>query len=123
MQARRDKQADNDTPADFLDCDTCPVPERPALRCGWLSESRHSSGGDPYPEASVCPGYLVRLPEVIEAARALSWQKRGGLVPLYGNRALPPAATDALDVLEGARNEAEAARFREMAREREQDRG
>jgi len=53
------------------------------------------------------------MPEVIEAARALSWQRRGGLIPLYGNRQLPSVFTEAVDILESARNEVEARTDRE----------
>ncbi len=95
-------------PDDFLDCDRCPdTLARRALGCGWLPESERVASDRPFPEASVCPGYTTRLPEVMEAARAMSWTKRGGLVPLYGNERLPPVAIDAIDVLEGACNEAE----------------
>jgi hypothetical protein len=121
VQARRSKQTDHDLPGDFLDCDTCTdALTRRCFGCGWLPESEWLAGDRPFPEASVCPGYSTRLPEVIEAARALSWQKRGGLLPLYGNRRLPDVAADAMDILEGARNEAEAAHYREMRQEREQ---
>lgn len=64
-------------------------------------------GMRPFPEASVCPGYTASLPEVLEAARALAWAKRGGLAPLYGQGDLPPVAADAIDVLDAAASKVE----------------
>jgi hypothetical protein len=81
--------------------------ERSCLGCGFIAESKRTPGMRPFPEASVCPGYAARLPEVAEAARALSWSKRGGLVPLYGNRELPQCALDAVDILDAAASKVE----------------
>lgn len=67
----------------------------------------------PFAEASVCPGYTSSMPEVFEAARAMSWTKRGGLAPLYGNGELPPAATEAIDILESAAGQVERRILRE----------
>lgn len=75
--------------------------------------SQHIAGDRPFPEATVCPGYTTRLPEVFEAARALVWTKRGGLVPLYGSTQLPPAAVNAIDFLDSRCNEVEARTMRE----------
>ena len=66
----------------------------------------------PFPESTVCPGYSVRLPEVSEAARAFSWSKRGGLVPLYGARELPRCAVDAIDILDSSASAVERAAIR-----------
>jgi hypothetical protein len=111
VQARRDQQIKDGIPPDFLDCDACLVTtteqERACLGCGFLPKEGWLLGDRPFPEASVCPGYSTRIPEVYEAARALSWSKRGGLVPLYGVRKLPPAAVDAIDILEGAASKVE----------------
>lgn len=71
-----------------------------------MPESQRTPGDRPF-DSTVCPGYAARLPEVAEAARALSWSKRGSLVPLYGNRELPPVATEAVDVLDGAASKVE----------------
>lgn len=123
MQARRTKQVDDGAPGDFLDCDTClgeyPLETRRCFHCGWLREDEWLTGDRPFPEASVCPGYSTRLPEVAEAARALSWSKRGGLAPVYGVRKLPQVAIDAIDIIEVARSEVEAKHYRELRRERE----
>jgi len=106
-------------PGDFLDCETCTDPHtRRCLGCGFLPSTQHLAGDRPFPEATVCPGYLVRLPEVVEAARARSWTKRGGLTPLYGSKKLPMVALDAIDILESAANEQEARSFRERQEER-----
>jgi hypothetical protein len=110
---------DKGVPGDFLDCDTCPKPERRMLGCGWLRASDHLAGDRPFPEASVCPGYTTRFPEVQEAARALIWAKRGGVAPLYGSGQLPSVLIDAIDILDSARNDVEAETYREMRRDRE----
>lgn len=121
VQTRRTKQQDSGSAADFLDCDACmdnlTEHDRRCLGCGFLPESKHHAGDRPFPEASVCPGYLVRLPEVTEAARALVWSKRGGVEPLYGRGRLPQALVDCVDVLDGARNDVEARTFRERQEE------
>lgn len=120
LQARRDDDIKDGLPPTFLDCDSCLVTatetERASLHCGYLPASEHLDGLRPYPECSVCPGYSIRLPEVYEAARALSWSKRGGLVPLYGARELPGCAVDAIDILDAAAGKAERDAIR---RERE----
>lgn len=82
------------------------------MRCGFVPPEEHQTGLVAFPECEVCPGYSSRLPEVIEAARALSWSKRGGVTPLYGSRELPACAVDAIDVLEGAANKVERATLR-----------
>ena len=111
---------------DFLDCDACQtnftLTERRCFGCGWLPPGEHIAGDRPYPEASVCPGYTTRMPEVCEAARARSWAGRGGLVPLYGSRPLPQVALDAIDMLENAINEVEARTYRERRAEAEAQR-
>lgn len=103
----------------FLDCESCLVTAteetRACLHCGFLPQRQWLEGDRPYPEASVCPGYSIRLPEVLEAARALAWSKRGGLVPLYGVRRLPPAAVDAIDILDGAASKVERELMRKAA--------
>jgi hypothetical protein len=80
---------------------------RACLGCGFLERSKHLAGERPFPEAEVCPGYSTRLPEVLEASRALAWSNRGGIVPLYGNRELPPAFLDAVDCLGAAASKVE----------------
>jgi hypothetical protein len=117
LQARRDKQTEDGIPPDFLDCESCLVAateqERRCLGCGLMPKHLHLPGMRPFSEASVCPGYSASMPEVYEAARAMSWSKRGGLVPLYGAVELPPVATEAIDVLEGAANTVERRILRE----------
>lgn len=87
------------------------------MGCGFLPESARRPGLRPFPEATVCPGYSTRLPEVYEAARALHWAKRGGLGPVYGQGQLPQAALDAIDILDGAANELERETYRKQREE------
>jgi hypothetical protein len=123
VQARRSEQADKGLVSDFLDCEPCQqnftLLDRRCLGCGWIPESDRLSGDRPFPESDVCPGYLVRQPEVVEAARARSWTSRGGLVPVYGSVQLPRAALDAIDTLEGSVQDVEAKFVRERRQKSE----
>ncbi len=83
------------------------------MHCGFIVPAKRLAGLRPFDEAAVCPGYTTRLPEVFEAARALSWTKRGGLGSLYGEGALPPCAVEAIDVLESSANTVERRVLRE----------
>ncbi len=83
---------------------------RATLGCGYLPEE--ARGPDPLrapegpqqpadgPADRVCAGYLVSLPEVLEAGRALSWRKEGQLKDYYDGAALTTALKDAIDVLD-----------------------
>jgi DNA-binding LytR/AlgR family response regulator len=59
---------------------------------------------------------------VAEAQRARSWSQRGGLVPLYGHRQLPPVALEAIDLLEAWANQVDIRTARERQRELTRDR-
>lgn len=101
-----------------MDCTQCKErlgrQERAAIRCGWIPQSQHLSGLRPFPEAETCPGYSIGLPEVSEAARLLGWANRGCLSSYVAGE-LPPAAADAVDILNSAVKEAEAAIIRESS--------
>jgi hypothetical protein len=61
----------------------------------------------PIESPAVCPGYLVTMPQVLEAARALAW--KDSLQVRYEGIAPTGLLMDAIDVMQGAMNEVEAA--------------
>lgn len=67
----------------------------------------------PIPEADICPGYTIQLPEVMEAARAFAWRESGSLSSVYSGR-LPPYAIDCIDILSGAVRGAEREAIRNV---------
>ena len=63
--------------------------------------------GWPDKPTDICPGYLVQLPQVIEAARASSWRREGALSQFYGDRPLTEIAINAIDAIAGASRQVE----------------
>lgn len=63
-------------------------------------------------EDIVCPGWLVRLPEVLEGAHAYSVRKDGAIEQYYPN--LENAVLEAADVVALAVSEYEAEQLRKM---------
>lgn len=132
MQAKRDEIADKSDAAagianGFLDCHTCQHGgpsslaltdfERATYNCGWLPKSkRRPTRVRPFPEAPVCPGYLIGQPEVYEAARALGWKRDGSLRDHY-DEPLTPAVRDCIDILDSACKEVEREYMRKQKRE------
>ncbi len=47
----------------------------------------------------MCVGYTTTLPEVLEAARALSWRQDGHLTDLYDGEPVTPQLRDSMDVV------------------------
>lgn len=88
-------------------CDGCQVDltveDREVLACGllppvagmrpWtppdLSAIAHEEDGTPQPPLTVCPGYTVRLPQVVEARRARVHAELGTLADLYSEGRKP----------------------------------
>ena len=126
MQAKRDEIADKSEGAaeyakEWLDCGACQkrttVPERASMDCAWMPKSQRRPGRmRAFPEAPVCPGYLVSQPEVYEAARALSWRREGSLRDFY-DEPLTPALRDCVDVLDSACKDVEREYMRKQRRE------
>lgn len=125
VQTERNRQRDEGSPfADaHMNCTECPqmfdAVARAEMRCGWMPTSEWLDSGMPNHAEAVCPGYSIQLPEVIEAARALSWRNHGGLEPLYGREEfpLPPQAAAYIDVLDGAVKASEADEMRRIREE------
>ena len=98
----------------YMDCSQCPLghEQRSAWNCGFLAESERT-GVAPVPpdypgdRPDVCPGMLVSMPQVIEAARAASWRKDGALSQFYDGRPLTEIAKYAIDILIGHQRQVE----------------
>lgn len=101
-----------------MDCAECKQrltkTERASLWCGWVKTEERLSGLRPFPEAEVCPGYTIALPEVIEAARLLGWANRNALSSYVAGE-LPPVAADAVDILDASVKEVERDAIRESS--------
>lgn len=98
---------------------------RRAWRCGWLPESERDENGKPPvpaaytgPRPTECPGRLIALPQVLEAARAYGWRKEGALREFYDGEPLTPLAKFAIDVMAGSLREVEQHRIRTANKER-----
>ena len=123
MQSKRGELADDGIreAETYLECESClarlDAAERASMRCGLLTRDVWRDGLRPYPEAEVCPGYTIRLPEVIETSRALLWAQRGELRLYFEPFELTPLARDCVDLLDSAVKSAERELLRE-SRER-----
>jgi hypothetical protein len=124
-ELRRDKRADATT---FLDCNACmstdprqpgrlPAEMRARWRCGWVQEqdrATKSVRNDPpswgCTSADVCPGYLISLPQVVEAANAHTCWKEGQLAQAYpgADISLESLLMESVLILNQALGEAEA---------------
>ncbi len=92
-----------------MECSECPHGDsvRADWRCGWIAEEdRH--GRDELAQVpssylgkrpDVCPGYLVQLPQVIEAARANSWRRDGALAQFYDGEPITELAKTCIDII------------------------
>jgi len=103
----------------ILNCDHCKPDQRPGWGCGRLPESERTGlfrAPISWPEFSVCPGYLISLPVVVEVCRAHSWWDKGQL-QLFLRGEVPSAAlVDAIDVLQGAQNALETHQAFELSK-------
>lgn len=107
----------------YLTCDDCPHDKqaRRLIRCGWLPDAERVGGMGEYPGATVCPGYTTSLPEVYEAARALSWRRDGQLREFY-DVPLTALLRDCVDLLDAACKQQERDAMREQQNELERGR-
>lgn len=105
---------------DWLNCPTCMFSDsdKRFYQCGqissaeWTAESQTCPvPGDGPDDVAVCPGYLIQLPQVHEAARAASWRSEGALGQFY-DQPLTQLAKDCIDMVatETKRVEAHAMR-------------
>lgn len=79
------------------------------MLCYWSSTEDRSNSIAPNPvvpgrypgdreDIDICPGGLIQLPQVIEAARAFSWREKGQLGLFYGGQPITELAKFAVDV-------------------------
>ena len=61
--------------------------------------------GYPGDRPTVCPGYLVQLPQVIEAARASAWRRDGALAQFYDGP-IGELAKQCIDIMASAQSQA-----------------
>lgn len=75
-------------PRGILDCERClpsmPESQRAKLRCGWISRDKlpADTAGVPFNKTegcTVCPGWLVKQPAVIDGAEAFAARRAGAL--------------------------------------------
>ncbi len=74
-----------------------------------------------YPGAAICPGYTTSLPDVYEAARALSWRRDGQLRECY-DVPVTQLLRDCVDILDGACKQQDRDRLREQKLEMDRQR-
>jgi hypothetical protein len=123
--ARHRASEDGDPNGDkILDCTYCQERLTDAQRakwgCGHLSE-RLRTGRDykriaGAPEPPECPGYLIGLPEIAEANRALKWAERGDLRNYLFGAEYTQAVVDAVDILRVEADAAQSHSLRERSK-------
>ncbi len=104
-----------------MDCGECKqnltLAERARWGCGWLEPS-HRTGTFAHRrvpiETDVCPGWLISLPQVLEAARAYGWRQQ--LDQFYEGQLPTAVLMDAIDVFS---NEVEAVKAAVLSDARE----
>lgn len=118
----------------FLDCSTCQARTAPAARqlwnCGHLPRlpgNRYQGptlSADLAPD-TVCPGYLITLPQVVEATRAFGWSEKGQLREFCDGETPTELLRVCVEVLGGVTGEAQITKMREAREEavRESKRG
>jgi hypothetical protein len=93
-------------------------------RARWLEPSAPSAllQGMPLeaPSSIICPGSLIRRPEIDEASRALRWADRGQLREFYGGQEPTPLLMDCIDILQGGINATESATNLESLRPKQE---
>ena len=97
-----------------MDCSSCPHGRKikRLWSCGWIPAHERSGAGPvpgayPYDRPDVCPGYLIQLPQVIEAARANIWREKGALREFYDGEPITDLAKQSIDLISAASREVE----------------
>lgn len=113
---------------DYLDCGACrrmtSRAQRAGMACGWMPESERTGYEFMHPDGApedikVCPGYTVNLPEVNEAARALSWRQDGQLTEFYDGEKPTRPLRDAMDLIAAESKRVERHSLRETKKRRQ----
>ncbi len=109
----------------YMDCGECKLSEaeRATFRCGWMRE-KDRTGTEGYAPGEYtgkrpdkCCGYLIQLPQVIEAVRANTWREKGALREFYDGNPITDLAKDAMDIFASSQREAENYTFRNRTKE------
>lgn len=113
---KRGKQRKDKHPGwrDYMECDACKrmtaETQREYMRCGWMPTSMrtgpnmHTEIG----ELDTCPGYLIRLPQVNEAARARMHWEHGSLEHRYDGQEPTGTLLDCIEILVSQISEVES---------------
>jgi hypothetical protein len=105
----------------FLSCGSClernPEASRRSWNCGHLPRLPQNPYAGPSLDCrlkadTVCPGYLVSLPQVIEASHAHVWFDKGQLTEFCDGKQPTRAMRDCVDILDCSIAEANAAAVR-----------
>ena len=120
MQSRRDELRKQKTllARDWLDCTKCleinSQVKRRSLHCGHLPSRTWYGPGFAQPPSwpkrigTVCPGYLVRLPQVCEVAEAYQWWDTGQISQWLDGRPISSHLKASIGVLKSAMADVEA---------------
>lgn len=133
--ARSEMEKQNDPSwREYLDCGRCKHTRalKRHLNCGHIPKSEWTHGGFPQPphwpcqivrgedegeiefrarlKTCVCPGYLIRLPQVMDVARQFDWYQTGQLqMGVEQECGYPtPILKAGIDILKGSSNELES---------------
>lgn len=114
--------------AHYLDCGECQTtvdePGRRSWNCGFLPRSPESTGAYPLPLAAprptcdTCPGFLIQLPEVMEAFHLHLWWEKGELGERVRRRGASPHLEHYIDTVTGALADLDLERERKREEER-----
>lgn len=120
MNVRAELEDDNRPNASaYLDCNNCTFDDeqKRQVNCAWLDESNRVGravvpAGYTGEHPDICPGYLVQLPQVIDAVRAYSWRKDGALREYFGTSQITDLSRTAIDIVGGEFKAVEQYRIR-----------
>lgn len=119
MQLERNRQPEA---SKYLDCSRCvevmPSKLRARWNCGLLAPSKREGPGFPAPanwghHGGVCPGYLITLPTVIEAARSKMHWEKGLLDQRYEDEPLTQVLFECIEILVASSADAESVLYNE----------
>lgn len=105
----------------YYSCDTCKAENsivvRRSWQCGYVPRADRGPDKPRVPDGApedvtVCPGYSTTLPEVLEAARALSWRHDGLIGEFFGGAPISERAKIYIDILDTQIREVERHAFR-----------
>ena len=107
------QRGERGTAESFLDCGSCKarssVAARSLMHCGFLPRLPNHAGEYPMPDGpaarpsdDTCPGYLIGLPQVGEAARLYPWWDKGQLRDACDGEQPTEALRTAINVLHDA---------------------